>query len=171
VTTGPGSFTGLRVGVTTAKVLAYAVQAAILGVDTLETIARQSPPQVQRVWAVVDAQRGQVVAREFARDAEGIFRPVAAASLVDVDAWFAGLPAGAAVSGPILGKLQAQVPKAVTLLESPCWAPQAATVGRIAWRRYQAGERGDVWQIAPAYSRRAAAEEKWDARQQALGGT
>ena len=165
VTTGPGSFTGLRVGVTTAKVLAYSVQAAILGVDTLETIAEQSPSQVQRVWAVVDAQRGQIMAREFARDAGGIFRPVAAASLVDIDAWFASLPAGAAVSGPILRKLQAQAPNAVQLLEPSCWTAQAATVGRVAWRHYQAGERGDVWQIVPYYSRRAAAEEKWDARE------
>jgi tRNA threonylcarbamoyladenosine biosynthesis protein TsaB len=167
VTIGPGSFTGLRVGVTTAKVLAYAVQAAILGVDTLEIIAEQSPPQVPRVWAVVDAQRGQVMAREFVRDAEGRFGPVTAATLVDTDPWLAGLPEGAAVSGPILRKLQSQIPNGVQALEPSCWTPQAATVGRVAWRRYQAGERGDVWQILPCYSRRAAAEEKWDARQKA----
>jgi tRNA threonylcarbamoyladenosine biosynthesis protein TsaB len=39
VTVGPGSFTGLRVGVTTAKTFAYAVGAEVLGIDTLETIA------------------------------------------------------------------------------------------------------------------------------------
>jgi tRNA threonylcarbamoyladenosine biosynthesis protein TsaB len=43
VTIGPGSFTGLRVGVTTAKTFAYAVGAAILGIDTLETIAAGMP--------------------------------------------------------------------------------------------------------------------------------
>src|SRR5687768_6416743 len=43
VTAGPGSFTGLRVGVTTAKVFAYATSAAVLGVDTLEVIAQQAP--------------------------------------------------------------------------------------------------------------------------------
>ncbi len=39
VSIGPGSFTGLRVGVTMAKVLAYAVGAEVLGVDTLEAVA------------------------------------------------------------------------------------------------------------------------------------
>ncbi|MCA9264481.1 MAG: tRNA (adenosine(37)-N6)-threonylcarbamoyltransferase complex dimerization subunit type 1 TsaB, partial [Planctomycetales bacterium] len=41
VTVGPGSFTGLRVGVTTAKTFAYAVSAAVVGVNTLEVLANQ----------------------------------------------------------------------------------------------------------------------------------
>ena len=41
VALGPGSFTGLRVGVTTAKMLAYVAQAQVLGIDTLEAIAAQ----------------------------------------------------------------------------------------------------------------------------------
>src|SRR5687768_12135976 len=45
VTIGPGSFTGLRVGVTAAKTLAYAVGCEVMGVDTLEVIAAQAPPK------------------------------------------------------------------------------------------------------------------------------
>ena len=57
VSVGPGSFTGLRVGVTAAKVFAYAVGAEVLGVDTLEAIAAASPDDVAEVSAVIDAQR------------------------------------------------------------------------------------------------------------------
>ena len=46
VSVGPGSFTGLRVGVTTAKVFAYAVGAEVLGIDTLEAHRRRSPGRV-----------------------------------------------------------------------------------------------------------------------------
>ena len=60
VTVGPGSFTGLRVGIATAKVLAYAVGAEILGIDTLETIAAAVPYEVDAVCTVLDAQRGEV---------------------------------------------------------------------------------------------------------------
>ena len=42
VTQGPGSFTGLRIGVTTAKALAYAGETQVIGVNTLEVIARQA---------------------------------------------------------------------------------------------------------------------------------
>ena len=59
---GPGRFTGLRVGVTTAKTFAYAVGADVLGISTLETIAHGVPPGLlsggpREVHAVLDAQR------------------------------------------------------------------------------------------------------------------
>ena len=59
VTDGPGSFTGLRIGVTMAKTLAYAIEAKVLGINTLEVIAAQAPPSEAAVTAVIDAQPGQ----------------------------------------------------------------------------------------------------------------
>src|SRR5262249_41581863 len=64
VATGPGSFTGLRIGVTTAKTLAYAIGAQVIGVNTLQAIAAQAPSETYRLWAIVDAQRQQVFAGE-----------------------------------------------------------------------------------------------------------
>ena len=72
VTQGPGSFTGLRIGITTAKALAYAVGGQVIGVNTLEVIARQAPPgraapaKQQTLWTVLDAQRGELFAARFA---------------------------------------------------------------------------------------------------------
>ena len=71
VTIGPGSFTGLRVGVATAKVFAYSVGAEVLGIGTLETIAAATPDEVEAVSVAVDAQRGDVIAQPFRRGAEG----------------------------------------------------------------------------------------------------
>lgn len=163
VTVGPGSFTGLRIGVTTAKAFAYAAGADILGLDTLETIAAGAPEPVPAVTAIVDAQRGEAVVRSFVRDEDGWFRPIGDAELVDVDAWLEGLPSGTMVTGPMLGKLAARVPDGVSVLDRPCWPPKAAVVARLAARDYEAGRRDDVFALAPHYSRRSAAEEKWDA--------
>ena len=60
VTRGPGSFTGLRVGVMTAKTFCYAVDAEIIGVDTLDVIIEQAPQDANTICAVLDAHRQQL---------------------------------------------------------------------------------------------------------------
>ncbi|HUT12679.1 MAG TPA: tRNA (adenosine(37)-N6)-threonylcarbamoyltransferase complex dimerization subunit type 1 TsaB [Thermoguttaceae bacterium] len=165
VAIGPGSFTGLRIGVTTAKVFAYVAEADILGVDTLETIAAGAPENVTSLWVAVDAQRGEVVAGSFQRDPDGWFRLSGPARLVEIDAWLAGLPAGSIITGPILRKLSDRVPSHVTPLAPEYWSAKAATVARLAARDYAAGRRDDAWKLVPRYSRRSAAEEKWERKQ------
>lgn len=80
VSVGPGSFTGLRVGVTMAKVFAYAVGAEVLGINTLEAIANAGVAKAKtplapmregelsgmvRLTATMDAQRGDIVVQSF----------------------------------------------------------------------------------------------------------
>ena len=162
VTVGPGSFTGLRVGVATAKTFAYAVGAEVLGIDTLEAIAAGVPDEIPAVSVAVDAQRGGVVAGSFERDADGWFRPVAEGKLIDARQWLDSLPAGTLIAGPVLRKLADRVPEHVRVLDSKYWHPKAATVGLLAARDHAAGRRDDLWSLVPRYSRRSAAEEKWD---------
>jgi len=164
VTVGPGSFTGLRVGVTAAKTFAYAVQADILGVDTLEAVAAAAPDHVKTLAVAVDAQRGDVVAGSFCRGPDGWFEPTAPPQLINADAWLRGLTAGTCVSGPALRKLAARVPDGLTVLDPQYWPPTAAAVARLAARYYAAGRRDDLWTLVPRYCRRSAAEEKWEKR-------
>ena len=164
VSRGPGSFTGLRVGIATAKAFAYAVGAEILGVDTLETIAAGMPPDVADVSIAVDAQRGEVVAGRFRRVEDGSLRAETPPVLVEIDAWLASVPAGVFIAGPILRKRSVCVLEHVSAVAAEHWAPQAGWVARLAARDYAAGRRDDLWQIVPAYSRRSAAEEKSEKR-------
>lgn len=165
VTAGPGSFTGLRVGVTTAKTLAYCVGAGILGIDTLEAIAEGAPADVERLSVAVDAQRGQVVAGWFHRGSDGFFAADEPSRLMDAEAWLAGLAADVAVAGPVLEQLADRVPAHLRVLDRQFWHPTAAAVGRLAWRRHAAGFSDDVWSLVPRYSRPSAAEEKWQAKE------
>lgn len=160
VSVGPGSFTGLRIGVTAAKTYAYAVGAAILGVDTLEAIAAAVPDDVSKVSAVIDAQRGQLVEQRFARGPDGWFEPVGGERLVDAGVWLEELPPEIAVTGPALAKLDNLSASGVRPLDPKYWPPRASWVARLAARDYARGRRDDLWQLVPRYSRRSAAEEK-----------
>lgn len=163
VAVGPGSFTGLRVGVTTAKTFAYAVSAEVLGVNTLAAVAENSPADVQRLSCVIDAQRGQFYTAEFVRDAAGLLVPACETHIIDRDAWLAQTgecTEPIAVSGPAIRQLAAGIPPSVHILAEQHWTPTAAAVGRLAARSYAAGLRDDLWKLVPNYYRRSAAEEK-----------
>lgn len=70
VADGPGSFTGLRIAVTTAKTLAYALKVRLVAVDSLATIAAAAfhdHPSVSTVLVALDAYRGQVFWGQFDR--------------------------------------------------------------------------------------------------------
>jgi tRNA threonylcarbamoyladenosine biosynthesis protein TsaB len=161
VTIGPGSFTGLRVGVGTAKTFAYAVGAEVLGVDTLEAIAAAAPPDVQSLAVAVDAQRGDIVGCLFRRGADGWLETAGPTELVNAEIWLSGLPAGTPLAGPVLRKLRDRLPAGLAALDPQYWGPMAGNVARLAARLHAAGRRDDIWGMVPRYSRPSAAEEKW----------
>jgi tRNA threonylcarbamoyladenosine biosynthesis protein TsaB len=164
VTIGPGSFTGLRVGVTTAKTFAYAVGAAVIGVDTLEVIAAQASVEAGRVAVALDAQRQEVFAAVYG-PVTAMGRPaVDSARIVTLEAWLQSLSGDQWASGPILEKLAGMLPQGARPVPRELWHPRAATVGRLASAAFDRGELGDIWQLAPNYLRRSAAEEKWEGR-------
>lgn len=168
VTVGPGSFTGLRVGVTTAKTLAYATGAALIGVDTLQVVAEQAPADAGFLWALLDAQRGQLYAAPFEREASAGWVCVRPAAIVDVADLLAALPRGSMISGPGCESIAQRVAEVARLAPRSSWAPRAETVARIGLRRWQAGGLDDPWRLAPRYVRRAAAEEKAEARRRGV---
>ena len=160
VTIGPGSFTGLRVGVTTAKTLAYVTKCQVIGVNTLDAIACQAPSSVASVWVVIDAQRQQLFAAYYERDAAGRMVERRATHLIDKQDWLHAFNAGDAVMGPGLNKLQSDLPAEIQVIDNTLWEPTAASVGAVTHELFKAGQRDDVWKLAPLYFRPSAAEEK-----------
>jgi len=60
ISLGPGSFTGVRIGVSTVKGLAYAVQKPVVGVSTLDVLASQVSPTPYLICPIIDARKGEV---------------------------------------------------------------------------------------------------------------
>ncbi len=157
---GPGSFTGLRVGITAAKTMAYAVGCEVLGVNTLQVIAAQVETSQKTICATLDAQRGDLFSARFARSAEEIVVTTQETQIISADQWIDQLDTSLCLTGPGLKKIVARIPASCELSDASSWSPQAETLARVGWQQYQAGQRCDLWSLAPNYFRKSAAEEK-----------
>lgn len=165
VATGPGSFTGLRIGVATAKTFAYATGAEVLGIDTMAVLAAQVPAEHQRFAAILDAQREELFIADFERDAGGKNIRRSGPRIEGATSWLATLGEGDVVTGPGVKKWLRQLPAGVTAVAEEHWQPRAETVGRLALEAYTAGTREELLALVPQYFREAAAEEQWRRKQ------
>ena len=77
VTVGPGSFTGIRVGLSAARGLALALGCECIGIDTLEALAAGHPETAGPILAVLDARRGEVYAALFEAGPRAVLPPAA----------------------------------------------------------------------------------------------
>jgi tRNA threonylcarbamoyladenosine biosynthesis protein TsaB len=73
---GPGSFTGIRIGIATAKGLALALDCKILGVSTLDAVAANAPETDHHIMPVLDARKGEIFCAIYGGDRLRLSPPV-----------------------------------------------------------------------------------------------
>lgn len=165
ISIGPGSYTGLRVGLTCAKTLAYATGAEVAAVNTLEAIAHNAPAEALRISVISDAQRREVYRAEFGRAGPGAALEAAqATAIVPIQEWAEALVPATTVLGPGLRRFREMVPQGCPVAPEELWDPRAAAIARLGYSQYVAGRRDDYLQLQPLYFRKSAAEEKWEGR-------
>lgn len=154
---GPGSFSGIRVGLSHAMGMAMGLSIPLVGVSTLDIVGLQASAGNSSVWAVLDAGRGQVFAAHYVgeddrwrRDSEYLLvTPPELEALVG--------------NGDLLAGSAAERMAAVRgngAMTGP-WAPRRAGFLAELGRRYLAASGGDqLHTVQPIYLRRSAAEEK-----------
>ncbi len=159
---GPGSFTGLRIGLSTAKGLCLGTGAGLVLISSLELLAARAP-RGSSVLCTIDAFRGEVYAGFFDVDAAG--RPWARAAAL---AAFSSKPdqlaaelCGAAPQyfvGDGFVKHPGAIPAGATPLAGP-QAPRARELLLLARPRFAAGALDDPRAASPSYVRASAPEE------------
>jgi tRNA threonylcarbamoyladenosine biosynthesis protein TsaB len=154
VAVGPGSFTGLRIGLGTAKGLAFGRDLPVAAVPTLDAMAAGVPFAALPVCPVIDARKGEVYVSRYRWDGAAMRRewdylamsPAELTERLDEPVILVGDAASSIVS-----PLARLAPVARRL-------PSAACVGQVGLERLARGERTDAAALVPLYLRPSQAE-------------
>ena len=155
---GPGSYTGLRVGLASAKALAYATGGAFFGVETFAATALRAPADVELISVVGDALQGKLFRRDFRRAAAG-WEAAGLLAVVDSARWLGSLQPGTRVSGPAAGAFEGRLPGGVAAVDPGLREPRPVDLLTAA-RTLPWAVTTDVWTAEPFYLRGSSAEEK-----------
>jgi tRNA threonylcarbamoyladenosine biosynthesis protein TsaB len=166
VSAGPGSFTGLRIGVSSVKGLAYAKNKPVYGVSTLEAMAYKLPGCSDLVVPIMDARRNQVYSATFRCDGEKLERltedrAIALSDLAEELKAYEGEAIYLSGDGYAVAK-KALTDLGIKLCETPdlLILENAASVARVAMKKYDNGEVLTDSEIAPVYLRMPQAERE-----------
>jgi tRNA threonylcarbamoyladenosine biosynthesis protein TsaB len=160
VALGPGSFSGIRVGLATAKGIAAALDKPIVGVSSLEIIARRALMAGETGIPVIDARRGEIYAAAYRYESRGMTR-LSEAFLLTASSLprFAESIEGASVlCGDASVVEPSSFPKRVCFRQ--LLGPSASWVARVGAQRVESGRADDLTALTPLYVRRSDAEEK-----------
>lgn len=162
VAVGPGSFTGLRIGISTAKGLVYGSETPVVGVRTLEALAHGAPPGdgAGFVCPLMDARKGEVYAALYRRtdtaferlmedcvaEPESLFRQVDA--MAEGPCLFVG--SGVEAYADLIARCTRGRARVVPGVDGPS---TAVSVARIARRKSPSAAAADAASLAPFYIR------------------
>lgn len=132
---GPGSFTGVRVGLTAAKGLAEATGAKVVAISNLQAIAWFGSSELRAPF--IDARRGEIYGGVY----DSHLRLIQEEVVAPYDLWSSSLPEGA--------------------VQMTQQEPLARAIAEIAWRQLEAGLAKDPSEVDANYVRRSDAELMW----------
>lgn len=166
VADGPGSFTGLRIGVTTVKGLAHAVNKPVVGVNTLEAMCYNLPFCPHIIVPVMDARRGEVY-NGFYRFSDGILeeicppRAVALSKCLDE---IKALGGKAVFLGDAVPVYKDEIQR--ELNDLAVFAPQGANMQRASAVAEAAKSKKTqrYFELVPKYIRKSQAEREYEQR-------
>ena len=162
VSIGPGSFTGLRVAIATAKMLAIAGDVRIVAVPTIDVVARNAPRDVQNFAVCLSCKRDRIYAGQFRCDGDSV-RAIGRPRLMTLAQLLVESPRPLAILGD---RLPSDVSPATLGEGGVCHLPPQMAIPRSdqVWHlgREAAGRTTDPFDLLPLYAREPEAVELWN---------
>jgi len=161
VTIGPGSFTGLRIGISTAKGLAFAAGKPCVGVSSLEALASVCLPWPERICVLMDARKGEVYTAVY-QESDGRLERIGDERVLAPEAILRTIASPHLFVGEAVPLYEKQI-RAVAG-QNARWAPRdrrfpkASTVAWLALDRLAGATADGVELLAPRYIRQSDAE-------------
>ena len=158
VSIGPGSFTGLRIGLAAAKSLAYAWNIKIIGVPTLQALAYHFP--FSTVMPMIDAQKNRAYVQVFQK-----LKPLSEIEILSIDEAMnkAATLGEVVICGDVCHKIKS-LPENVNIASVNMRMPRAVNIALCGNDLLAAGKVDNVMNIEPMYIRRSEAEVLWEKR-------
>ncbi|HEV3383686.1 MAG TPA: tRNA (adenosine(37)-N6)-threonylcarbamoyltransferase complex dimerization subunit type 1 TsaB [Gemmata sp.] len=159
VSRGPGSYTGLRVGLMSAKALAYATGCKLIAVDTFAAIAAQAPVESDRQWVIADALQNHIYVQKFLRSSGGEWLPEVELQIVRVEDSLRQAVAGTWMSGPGVKVYADRIPNDSRCVPEADREPRVESVFKVGQHLTHL-TREQQFTLEPLYLRGSSAEEK-----------
>jgi tRNA threonylcarbamoyladenosine biosynthesis protein TsaB len=170
---GPGSFTGLRIAVSTVKGLAFSLRVPVVGVPTLDALAHNIPFASPLVCPVLDARKKEVYAALFRGDGEGHLRRIGETWVLSPEDLCSRISERIVLVGSgteVYGETFREKLGSRALFASPEFSfPRASTVARLSLPSFQRGQTLDPMTFSPIYVRRSEAEIHWERKERGTG--
>lgn len=181
---GPGSYTGVRIGVTTAKSLAWSLNIPLVGLSSLHIMAQNNVHFSGLIWPLIDARRNQVYAGcyQYHQDQQ-VTVQIREDELLSIDTLLEQVKQ---TQGPCLfmgtgarlheTTIQQQLGERAVLAPLEQDYPRGSVMGLLAWRLFfkheqlspsirAIGQQDHIHHFVPQYLQLAEAEKKWLAKQ------
>jgi len=159
VSIGPGSFTGLRVGVVFAKTFAWINDARLVAVDTLQALAQRVVPTDREVTVISDTQRGDVFVNTYGGQA--LMDPTGPVRIESVESVVENMPGTSSglLAGPGVTRFADQIPATIPTAPADWLLPLASALIPAALELVRNEQWADPDRLEPVYLRRSYAEE------------